>query len=129
VLATVDRADFASQLAQRVNAHVLHITSVPSDDGPPTPCTLVHQPQHLRLSSTVYDAAHSGAGGNFETPYPDFSYDDGALVIYTSGTTGKPKGALHTHRSLASQARYMLECTHRVFGALKPMIFASFACR
>ncbi|EFJ50094.1 hypothetical protein VOLCADRAFT_104041 [Volvox carteri f. nagariensis] len=28
----------------------------------------------------------------------------GALIIYTSGTTGKPKGALHTHRSLHAQS-------------------------
>lgn len=27
----------------------------------------------------------------------------GALIIYTSGTTGRPKGALHTHASLAAQ--------------------------
>jgi len=27
----------------------------------------------------------------------------GALIIYTSGTTGRPKGALHTHGSLAAQ--------------------------
>jgi acyl-CoA synthetase (AMP-forming)/AMP-acid ligase II len=27
---------------------------------------------------------------------------DGALIIYTSGTTGRPKGALHTHASLAA---------------------------
>ncbi|KAF6260638.1 hypothetical protein COO60DRAFT_1684228 [Scenedesmus sp. NREL 46B-D3] len=29
----------------------------------------------------------------------------GALIVYTSGTTGKPKGALHTHASLAAQVR------------------------
>ncbi|EFN59012.1 hypothetical protein CHLNCDRAFT_29462 [Chlorella variabilis] len=29
--------------------------------------------------------------------------EDGALIIYTSGTTGKPKGALHSHGSLAAQ--------------------------
>ena len=29
--------------------------------------------------------------------------ESGALIIYTSGTTGRPKGALHSHRSLAAQ--------------------------
>ena len=31
------------------------------------------------------------------------SESSGALIIYTSGTTGRPKGALHTHGSLAAQ--------------------------
>lgn len=34
---------------------------------------------------------------------------DGALIIYTSGTTGKPKGALHTHRSLNAQMKGLCE--------------------
>lgn len=34
--------------------------------------------------------------------------DDDALIIYTSGTTGKPKGAVHTHRSLLAMMSGMI---------------------
>jgi malonyl-CoA/methylmalonyl-CoA synthetase len=38
-----------------------------------------------------------------EPPLPPVSGDRRALMIYTSGTTGRPKGAVHTHRSLDAQ--------------------------
>lgn len=35
--------------------------------------------------------------------------EDDALIVHTSGTTGRPKGAVHTHVSLAAQITGMVE--------------------
>jgi acyl-CoA synthetase (AMP-forming)/AMP-acid ligase II len=37
-----------------------------------------------------------------DLPAADIAPDDDATIFYTSGTTGKPKGALGTHRNLAT---------------------------
>jgi long-chain acyl-CoA synthetase len=39
-----------------------------------------------------------------DEPVDKVEADDPAILFYTSGTTGRPKGALHTHKSLLAEA-------------------------
>lgn len=51
----------------------------------------------LREAGRACDAAHAG---EFERRRRSRTAGDLAILIYTSGTTGRPKGAMHSHRSL-----------------------------
>jgi len=57
------------------------------------------------------DGGDAGAAASDEegARSDDVSPDEGALIIYTSGTTGRPKGALHTHRSLYAQCSGLID--------------------
>jgi acetyl-CoA synthetase len=67
-----------------------------------------YQPKHDR--EILYHEATADQPGTYEVHYTDA--DDYSIIHYTSGTTGKPKGAVHRHLAVISQAatsKYILD--------------------
>lgn len=56
----------------------------------------------LRERGAAYDVSHPG---EFERRCASRQPEDLAILIYTSGTTGRPKGAMHSHRSMVYTVR------------------------
>ena len=70
--------------------------------GAPSPHHASSYTQHDRVTVVSFDEFVGVVAADVSLPIVEIAADDDVTMFYTSGTTGHPKGAVGTHRNLAT---------------------------